>query len=93
MSLYTRIYNLFTCMKRRSQPELEPVYSITRRSHGCISADKILPWGLWLRQANILSIPFELLLCVRSVGGDYALLPTIKEEINMNINHHNKYYE
>jgi hypothetical protein len=89
---YIHVYT--TCLHAwRSQLRLEPVYSITRRSHGGISDNGILPLGLWLCQAKIPPIPLELLLCIRSVGANSVLLPTIKKEINMNINHHNKYYE
>jgi hypothetical protein len=44
-------------------------------------------------RAKISLVSLEFLLCVRSVRADSALLRTTKKEINMNINHHNKYYE
>jgi hypothetical protein len=45
--IYDDIHVYITCLHAwRSQPGLEAVYSITRRSHGGISNDGILPLGL-----------------------------------------------
>jgi hypothetical protein len=50
-------------------------------------------WAYDIVKQKIPPIALELLLCVRPMGADSAMLPTIKKDINMNINHHNKYYE
>jgi hypothetical protein len=55
-----------------------------------------MEFSLWIYdivKQKITQIPLELLLYICPMGADSALLSTIKEEINMNINHHNKYYE
>jgi hypothetical protein len=55
--------------------------------------NEIHPLGVWHGQAGIPSILLKFLLCIQSVRANSDLLRTTKKEINININHHNKYYE